>query len=102
MNDEHFYSKVVEELRLHGPIPGLWAKAYSESNGNKPRAEALYLRYRAEQLAQAERDISSRTNQGNDDLKSLCAEVLENFAKHAPFLIGILALIALMALHYLE
>jgi hypothetical protein len=102
MNDEHFYAAVVEELRLHGPIPGLWAKAYAEANGNKQQAEALYLRYRVEQLVQVERAAASKPNQGSDDLESLYAEVSSNLAKHAPFLIGILVIIILMVVSYLK
>lgn len=87
MTNEHLYAQVVEELRVHGPIPGLWAKAYSESNGNKPQAEALYFRYRVGQLEQAERQAASKCNQSNDDMHSLYAEISQNFAKHAPYLI---------------
>jgi hypothetical protein len=102
MNDERFYADVVEELRLHGPVPGLWAKAYAEANGNKPQAEALYLRYRVEQLVQAERTVGSKPKQGNDDLESLYAEFSGNLAKHAPFLLGILAFIIFVAVSYFK
>ncbi|MFZ2632500.1 MAG: hypothetical protein WA081_10470 [Desulfosalsimonadaceae bacterium] len=54
MHDERLYTKVIQELNLRGPIPGLWEKAYAESNGSEPQAKALYVRYRIEQLAQAE------------------------------------------------
>ena len=54
MNSERFYAMVTEELRSAGPIAGLWAKAFAESEGNESKARALYLRYRAEQLATAE------------------------------------------------
>ena len=77
MTDERSYAEVVEELRLHGPISGLWAKAYSEANGNKPQAEALYLRYRAEQLARAERELVSKPNQSSYEVESLYAAVSE-------------------------
>jgi len=102
MNDERLYADVVEELRLHGPIPGLWAKAYAEANGNKPQAEALYLRYRVEQLAQAEQAFASKPNRGSDDLESLYVEVCGNLAKHAPVLLGILVVIIFVAVIYFK
>lgn len=53
-NDEHLYAFVTDELRRSGPIPGLWAKSFAEAEGVEQRAQALYLRYRVEQLAYAE------------------------------------------------
>ena len=47
-------SKVLEELQTSEPRPGLWAKAFADSNGNKATAQALYLRYRVSQLADEE------------------------------------------------
>jgi len=51
MSDENLYARVVEELTIQGPVRGLWAKAYAESNGNHEAARALYLRLRVTQLA---------------------------------------------------
>ena len=49
--DEQFYARVVEELTQQGPIPGLWAKAFSECDGSENRAKALYMRLRVNQLS---------------------------------------------------
>lgn len=95
MNDERLYAEVVEELRLRGPIPGLWAKVYSEANGNEPQAKALYLRYRVEQLAQAERDIIIGPNQKSEDLDDLYTRVTENISKHASLLFGVIVAIVI-------
>ena len=100
MNDERFYAEVVNELKLHGPVPGLWAKAYAEANGNKQQAEALYLRYRAEQIAEANRERTARPNGNSDDLKSLYADVSGNFAAHAPYLLVILFIIVGLVFDY--
>jgi hypothetical protein len=54
MDSERFYAMVADELRTAGPITGLWAKAFADSEGNESKAKALYLRYRAEQLATVE------------------------------------------------
>jgi hypothetical protein len=50
MNDELAYEYVVNELREHGPKPGLWAKAFAEANGNEAVAKAMYMRFRAAQV----------------------------------------------------
>ena len=50
MDDEAFYSQVAQELQQRGPAPGLWAKAFAESDGGESRARALYLRLRVAQL----------------------------------------------------
>ena len=98
MNDERLYAEVVQELRLRGPIAGLWAKAYAEANGNESQAKALYLRYRVKQLTQAEHEVivESKRHRQNNDLDNLYAEVRSNLSKHAPFLIGILILFVVL------
>lgn len=60
-SDEHLYALVTDELRRSGPIPGLWAKAFAEAEGIEYRAQALYLRYRVEQLACAEAEARRAT-----------------------------------------
>lgn len=104
MNDERLYAEVVQELRLRGPILGLWAKAYAEANGNEPQAKALYLRYRVEQLAQAEHEVVVESKRDGEslDLDKLYAEVTSNLSKHAPFLIGILVLLVVLLTAFLK
>jgi len=96
MNDERLYAEVVEELRLRGPIPGLWAKAYSETNGNEPQAKALYLRYRVEQLAQAERNAFIEPHQKSEDLDDLYAKVTDSISRHASLLFGVIVAIVIV------
>ena len=59
MSDENLYARVVEELSTQGPVRGLWAKAYAESNGNHEAARALYLRLRVAQLDKERLAISN-------------------------------------------
>lgn len=79
MSDEHFYTMVAEELRMAGPISGLWTKAFAEAEGNEPKAKALYLRYRAEQLAEAESSAILARQAANHarDLAELRREEIE-------------------------
>ena len=49
MDDEAFYAEVARELRDAPAIPGLWAKCFAESNGDEPKAKAMYLRLRVDQ-----------------------------------------------------
>lgn len=100
MNDEHFYAEVVNELRIHGPVSGLWAKAFAEANGNKPQAEALYLRYRAAQIAEANRENTAKPSANGAHHDSLYAEVSGNFAAHAPYLLAFLFVIIYFIGHY--
>ena len=57
MNDERLYARVVEELKASGPLPGLWAKAFAESNGIEAAARATYLRLRVAQLQALEEEL---------------------------------------------
>jgi len=73
-----------------------------ETKGNKPQAEALDLRYRAEQIAQSRRDATSTPNRNGDNLESLYAEVVTNLKSHALFLLGILVVIIIFAVSYFK
>ena len=81
MTDERFYEIASEEIKSGLVRPGLRAKAFSDANGDEGRSQALYLKYRAAQLAQEDKDRSraqreaeralsrrSRTGQGVNDL----------------------------------
>lgn len=59
MNDEQIYNEILDELRSAGPREGLWAKCFSEANGDENAAKALYFKYRAEQISN---DKSNRKN----------------------------------------
>lgn len=48
--DEPLYETVVAELAKRDIKPGLWAKAFAESQGDKEQAKAVYIRLRVEQL----------------------------------------------------
>ena len=74
MNDEHLYAKVADELRNHGSIAGLWAKAFAESNGVESEAKALYLRYRVAQLAEAERQVFEAQKSADAEIQRLYVE----------------------------
>ena len=49
--DDKFYEEVARELQDKPMIPGLWTKAIAETGGDDPKARALYIRYRVQQLA---------------------------------------------------
>ena len=59
--DDRLFDQVANELKAKSLIPGLWTKAFAEVNGDEAKAQALYIRYRVQQLqnekqVQAERE----------------------------------------------
>ncbi|MCG3142467.1 MAG: hypothetical protein HDKAJFGB_03935 [Anaerolineae bacterium] len=48
--DEYLYGIVAQEMKMSKIDEGLWAKAFSESNGNEPQTKARYIKYRVDQL----------------------------------------------------
>lgn len=48
--DEPFYETVVAEIAKRDIKPGLWAKAFAQSQGDKEKAKAAYIRLRVDQL----------------------------------------------------
>jgi hypothetical protein len=55
---DNFYDDVTRELQDKILVSGLWTKAFSEMGGDGTKARALYIKYRAEQLAEANRQRS--------------------------------------------
>lgn len=48
-NDEAIYASALSEVRSGTPLPGLWAIAFAESDGEQNKAEARYIRLRVQQ-----------------------------------------------------
>ncbi len=48
--EEAYYAQAAEEISRGQLSTGLWAKAWSEANGDKPKAEGLYIRLRVDAL----------------------------------------------------
>lgn len=48
--DEQIYAKVAEEIFDREISPGLWAKAFAQTNGNEQQAKAIYITLRANQI----------------------------------------------------
>lgn len=56
MDNEAFYEQVAEEIATDTMKPGIWARAFAETDGENDRAKALYIRLRVAQLVNA-RDV---------------------------------------------
>lgn len=83
-----FYDQVARELQSGPPIPGLWTRAFAETNGNDAKARALYIKFRVQQLqveaqAQAKREKFERREAERAALPNLSGPV-----KFAIFLLG--------------
>jgi hypothetical protein len=84
MNDEVFYAEVARELQEKPPIPGLWAKCYAECNGDEPKAKAMYLRLRADQLiAQSQEAVARQFAQRAEEERNAEAAQRELIAAQA-------------------
>jgi len=75
LQDELLYEYVMDELESDIKYKGLWAKAYSDSEGDSNKIEPLYMRYRV----QAIKDIFTSLQIAYDKLpKEQIAEYLKN------------------------
>lgn len=53
MDNEAFYEQVAGEIESDAMKPGIWARAFAETDGENDRAKALYIRLRVAQLVSA-------------------------------------------------
>jgi hypothetical protein len=58
--DPAAYAKVMAQLKESGPIPGLWAKAIAETDGDERASKALYLRLHVAQVLKQQRIEAAR------------------------------------------
>lgn len=56
--EQRFYDLVARELQDGVLQPGLWARAYTETNGDERRAKATYIRLRVNELQIIDRERS--------------------------------------------
>lgn len=49
LREEDIYAAALSELELGRTRPGLWAKAYAESDGDEAKSKALYIKLRVQQ-----------------------------------------------------
>ncbi len=49
LDEEAIYAEALSELKSGTPRPGLWAKAFAESEGDEKRSQALYIKLRVQQ-----------------------------------------------------
>ena len=55
--EEDAYEFAAKEVEKESYKKGLWAKAFSDAEGNEKKQAALYIKYRAEQLIQFLEDL---------------------------------------------
>ncbi len=48
--DEQVHGTVASEIAAGELVPGLWAKAFAQADGNEQRAKAIYIKLRVEQI----------------------------------------------------
>jgi hypothetical protein len=61
MNDDEFYDEVAKEIQENRLVPGVWARAFAEANGDENRAKAIYIKLRVTQLTKAARPTGGDT-----------------------------------------
>lgn len=60
MNEDAAYAQVAAEIQAEQLDPGLWAKAFAEGSGDKEKAKAFYIRYRAAHLRRVNAPIGRK------------------------------------------
>jgi hypothetical protein len=50
MSEKQIYEAVAAEIAARRIKPGLWARAYAETDGDESKSRARYIRYRYEEI----------------------------------------------------
>ena len=57
MVEEEFYELAYEEIESGNLKKGLWAKSFSEAEGDENKTKALYIKYRFDQIKEGHKEI---------------------------------------------
>jgi len=60
MIEEEFYELAYKEIESGNLKKGLWAKAFSETEGDENKTKALYIKYRFEQIKESHKEIDEK------------------------------------------
>jgi uncharacterized membrane protein YhaH (DUF805 family) len=55
--DDEFYNRVAIEMQEKRMVPGVWARAFSDADGDENRAKAIYIKLRVSQLVDSDRRV---------------------------------------------
>jgi biotin transporter BioY len=80
--NDRLYDQVANELKEEIKIPGLYTKAFSESSGDKSKAQALYIQYRVEQLRK-EKQVQAEREHDREKLDRIYLSRAANDSKRA-------------------
>ena len=69
MIEEEFYELAYEEIESGNLKKGLWAKAFSESEGDENKTKALYIKYRFDQIKEGHKEIEQEEEEVKIDSK---------------------------------
>ena len=69
MIEEEFYELAYEEIESGNLKKGLWAKAFSEAEGDENKAKALYIKYRFDQIKEGHKEIEQEEEEVKIDSK---------------------------------
>ena len=94
--DERLWEQADAELNSDNRKSGLWAKSYSEAQGDESKAKALYLSYRASELQYENTD--EEVVVVNKNSSSTNKTTIQKFISNGGV---VLVLIALIAIQYL-
>ena len=69
MNEEEIYELISEEIESNSTKKGIWTKAFSESEGDEQKTKALYIKYRFDQINEAQTQLEQETIVKDDEEK---------------------------------
>jgi hypothetical protein len=69
MVEEEFYELAYEEIESGNLKKGLWAKSFSEAEGDENKAKALYIKYRFDQIKEGHKKIKQEEEEVKIDSK---------------------------------
>lgn len=96
-SDTQLWEQVSDEIKSGNRVDSLWVRVFSETEGDVNKANARYIKLRAEQIKQEKRDLKSKT-QLNSEVINLNLYKKINLLNIVPVLISLIFILSILYL----
>ena len=99
INEDEIYEKIMIEIEQDNKVKSTWAKALSQSDGNKDKSESLYIEMRFDFLVQEQKFYIEKENETKEIEERVEKEIIIN--KEDEFKIGLSSILAIVIILFI-
>ncbi len=99
ITEDEIYEKIMIEIEQNNKVKSTWARALSQSDGNKDKSESLYIEMRFDFLVQEQKFYIEKENETKEIEERVEKEIIIN--KEDEFKIGLSSILAIVIILFI-